>query len=354
MSFAHDAGLFVHQIDLASDRALLVAMNEADYRAASFLDNRLLQPQPGAAGSAPTQRPMQWAGWNDLAAQTAGAASAAEIRSDAQFIFHIGHVGSTLIARLLGDAADTLALREPQILRQFAELKGLRGLPHSPWPPEVFDRRLNLARQWLSRTFRPDQRALIKATSFASEIAPDLLSGGRKAVFLMLSPQRYLQTILAGENSRAELAVLSGPRLERLHRRLKSAPFRLWELDEAQRAALSWACEMTALECAGGENVQWIDFDAFLARPAEMFAEIAAFLNIALPPQQAEALVAGPIMQQYSKAPEHGYSPQLREEVLAGAAADYRQEIRTALDWLDGAARDHTAIARALTRAGKG
>ncbi|MFU7528263.1 hypothetical protein [Qipengyuania sp. ASV99] len=353
MSFALDAGLFVHQIDLASDRALLVAMSEADYRAASFLDNRLLQPQPGTAGAQPIQRPMQWAGWSDLAAQTA-AAPAGETRNDAQFIFHIGHVGSTLIARLLGEASDTLALREPQILRQFAELKGQRGLPHSPWSPEDFDRRLNLARQWLARTFRPDQRALIKATSFASEIAPDLLAGRHKAVFLMLSPERYLQTILAGENSRAELAVLSGPRLERLHRRLDSAPFKLWELGEAQRAALSWACEMTALESAASDNVRWVDFDAFLAQPAEMLAEIAAFLNIAMPAQQAQALVAGPIMQQYSKAPEHGYSPQLREEVLAGAAADYRQEIHAALEWLDAAARDHAAIERALTRAKKG
>lgn len=77
-------------------------------------------------------------------------------------------MGSTLVSRLIGEAEGALALREPQLLRQFAELKGLRGEPHSPWPPELFPARLETAAQWLSGGFRPGQRAVVKATSFAS------------------------------------------------------------------------------------------------------------------------------------------------------------------------------------------
>ncbi len=345
MNFASDASLFVFQIDVATDRLLLMQVSEAELHAASFLDQRLLQGEPLTAQTTPAQRPMQWGDWNVIAPQTGNA------RDDARFIFHIGHVGSTLIARLLGEAPDTLALREPQLLRQFAELKTLEGQAHSPWPPGRIAERLPYARRWLSRTFRPDQRALIKATSFVSEIAPALLEGQRRAVFLTLSPERYLQTILAGENSRQELGALSGSRLQRLNARLGEAAFNLWELDEAQRAALGWACEMTALNAAGDDKVVWVDFDTFLAAPAQKLADIAAHLEIDLSAQAAHALTAGPIMQQYSKAPEHGYSPQLREDVLAAAARDRGADICAALAWLERAAADHPAIAHALARA---
>ena len=334
MTFAHDAGLFPHQIDIAADRVLLVSLSEQDYRDASFLDARLLE----------RQRPMQWAAWRELEALSV------DLPPDAAWIFHIGHVGSTLVSRLLGEADGTLALREPQLLRQFAELKALRDEPHSPWPPELFAARLSTAARWLSRSFRPGQRAVVKATSFASELAPELLAGGNPALFLYLKPERYIQTILAGENSRHELGVLSGPRLQRLHAAIGEAPYRLWQLDEAKRAALSWACEMATLAAAPHRSVEWLDFDRFMADPATALHEAAEHLAIELTGDRAAALAAGPIMTQYSKAPEHGYSRELRESVLADAARQSAPEIADALRWLDRAATEFAPIARALER----
>ncbi|MGB3473084.1 MAG: hypothetical protein WBA51_19895, partial [Erythrobacter sp.] len=66
MSFASDASLFVYQIDAANDRLLLTRLSEADFRDASFLDQRLLQAQPGQQ-----QRAMQWGDWSVIAPQTA-------------------------------------------------------------------------------------------------------------------------------------------------------------------------------------------------------------------------------------------------------------------------------------------
>ena len=109
MSFASDPSLFPFQLDIAGDRLLMMRVSEDEFKAASFLDQRLTQSETGKP-----QRAMQWGDWSVIAPQGAGA------RDDARFIFHIGHVGSTLIARLLGEASDTLALREPQLLRQFA------------------------------------------------------------------------------------------------------------------------------------------------------------------------------------------------------------------------------------------
>lgn len=351
MTFASDPSLFVHQMDVNSDQLMLMKVEEEELRAASFLDQRLLEAKPGEQ-----PRAWQWGEFAHIAPQTE--TPEAPARDDARFIFHIGHVGSTLIARLLGEAPDTLALREPQILRQFAELRVVEGLPHSPWAPGQVAERLPLARKWLSRTFRDRQRALIKATSFVSDIAPDLIEDSRKAVFLTLRPERYLQTILAGDASRQELAFLSGTRLQRLNRRIEGEPIKLWDLDEAKRAAMAWACEMTALNAAtraareegARENVLWQDFDAFLAEPGDSLAAIARHLEVGISEEQAHRWVQGPIMTRYSKAPEQGYSPQLREEVLERAGRERENEIRSALRWLDAMGREHPAIAAALAR----
>ena len=334
MQFTDDAGLFAFQLDLLQDRVLLVETDEATLEAASFLDQRLIATPPAP--------PMRWEPYATLDGASRG------WRDDAGFIFHIGHVGSTLLSRLLGTAEDTLALREPLILRQLAELGQMRGKPESPLPWDAFDGRLASALRWLSRTFRPGQRALVKATSFASAIAPDIVTGDRRVIFLTLSPERYIQTILAGKNSRVELASMAASRLTRLHERMDGAPYRLWELGEAQRAALAWACEMSALEAADGPGVLWLDFDRFLADPAVQLSEAARHLCIDLP--DAGALVAGPHMTRYSKAPEHAYSPQLREDVLAHARVARGEEIAAALTWLENEAAEHRVLAKTLER----
>ena len=137
-------------------------MSEEDYRAASFLDQRLLGPQSET----------REIGWAELAA-----AFTAEARRDAQFIFHIGHVGSTLISRLSGELDGVFALREPLLLRSFAEMK-----------PDVAEARIPTLQALLSRTFDPGQRALVKATSFTSEIADRVVPAGSRALVPLRRP----------------------------------------------------------------------------------------------------------------------------------------------------------------------
>jgi hypothetical protein len=340
-AFAHhfrgSPALYPFMLDAEGDRVLLATMSEADFRQASFLDQRVL-------GS----RPSRWISWPDLVRVADG------LPASCEFIFHIGHVGSTLVSRLLGELPSVFALREPLLLRTFADLHRLRDSADSPWPPEVWCERLAVALGWLSRSFRPEQRAMIKATSFVSEIAAPLLGDRRRALFLYARPETYLETILAGEASRQELAVLSGARLERVHARLGAEPWRLPQLSEGERAALAWACEMTALEAAAsasGDRILWLDFDAFLASPAAQLVRIAAHFGHPLGDDDAERLIAGPILHSYSKAPEHGYSPELRRQVLAQARSDHATELRRGRAWFEAAARDWPAIARAVARA---
>jgi len=306
--------------DAASDGLAFLRMTEADYKAASFLDQRMLGP-----GSEIRNAPWP--------------ATPADARRDAQYIFHIGNVGSTLVSRLLGELESVFALREPLLLRAFAE---------SPPGPERFDTLTAL----LSRTFRTGQRANIKATSFTSEIADRLVPPGSRALFLYATPRHYLENILAGENSWQTLQALSPIRLARLQGRCPGLGADLATMHDGLKAALGWACEMTSLEAAASRlpagTVLWMDFDLFLTDPVAHFtrhfgheADAAA----------ARAICAGPLMGRYSKALEHEYSPALRREILADARRRHAGPIRDALNWLGGLESRYPAAALAIRRA---
>lgn len=327
---------FPHMLDPGSGRVLLVEKSEADYRDASFLDDRALRQDV-------PRHVVEW--------QALQAATAPPVRADAHYIFHLGHVGSTLISRLLGELPGLLALREPLLLRTFAEMLEQRGAAETFWDPRSIPARIATLNALLSRSFRPDQRALVKATSFTSEIAPDIIAAGARTLLLYTRPERYIAGILAGENSRQEIALGAPGRLRRLHRRIGGPRWNLWEMGEGEIVAMSWACEMTSLARAAASlpagAVKWLDFDAFLRAPAATLRDLAGFFGQPLDAAGADALARHPLMGRYSKAVEYEYSPALREEVLAQARREHGDALARAAAWLDAAGRDAPAIASA-------
>ena len=334
--FSQDARLLTHLVDLPSDQVLLSHLSEDDYRKASFLDQRIFTPQ--------LQR--QLVPWDAL--------SEVQLRSapSPHYIFHIGHVGSTLISRLLGEINSVLALREPQILRNICEVWKTIDEPHSFWPPESFSIRLQQAIGWLSRGFRTDQRVMIKASSFVSEIATQLLTPQSKALFLFVPLQRYIPTILAGEASMQETLVMAGARLQRLNNILGGQPINLWDLPPVHRVALSWLSEMATLlkaqKARSESSILWMNFDDFLAEPGEQLQNLATHFDLLLSSDQATQLVSGPIMSSYSKAPEHDYSANLREDLLAEASQNHAAPIRSAMLWIEQLANQHPLVQEIL------
>jgi len=64
----------------------------------------------------------------------------------------------------------------------------------------------------MSRTFAGHEFACVKATSFVSEIAAELVPAGEWVLFMFTSPRNYIASILAGENSVKELHALAPSR----------------------------------------------------------------------------------------------------------------------------------------------
>jgi hypothetical protein len=323
---ARDASWLVQALDPTQGVARLIAMDRDSYRAASFLDDRMLQ-------SAVDAQIVSW----ELIEEAAGE----EMRSDARWIFHIGHVGSTLVSRLLGELPEVLALREPRTLRDLALT-----------PPDIRARYIRPVPGLMSRTFDEAETACVKATSFASEIAPDLVPAGERALFMYASPRNYVASILAGENSVKELHVLATSRSQRMADRLRG----LGEGQEsdAHRAAAAWACEMTSLEQAADRmedrHIEWVNFDRMLGDVPDAIMRAADHFGFATDADMVGRIADGPLMRRYSKATEYDYSPALRRELIADAERQHARDIADALAMLERAAQGSPLLARALNR----
>jgi hypothetical protein len=328
VDIAKDATWLAQALDPSAGVARMVAMDRDSYRAASFLDDRMLQAPVDA----------QLVAWPEVEAAMGG-----EQRRDARWIFHIGHVGSTLLSRLLGEIEGVLAVREPRLLRDMALV-----------PAQVREQYIDCVPKLMSRTFVDDEFACVKATSFVSEIAPQLVPAGERALFMTASPRNYIASILAGENSVRELHSLAPVRTARLRQRGADFPA---AGNDAALAAIAWACETIALESAAeamaDRRIGWADFDAMLTDMPAALARVAEDFGFAAEPGRIREIAEGPLMGRYSKGPEHAYSAALRGELIAEATAAHGREIDDALAMLGRAAEKSPLLARALGRAGE-
>lgn len=331
--------VFPQAIDPINDSVRFLWLSQAAFQQASFLDDRILGPQV-------RHETVHFSA-------VEAAIAAADLVERCGFIFHLGHVGSTLVSRLLGAHPDILSVREPGALRSLAQLHAELATPESLWSPAEFDRRLSaLLRLW-SRTYAPGQLAVIKATSVVAEMAAGLLArpSTPRALFITAVPEVYLTTLLGGESTHLEVRGYAPMRLRRLHRRLGRSPWRLYDLSPGETVAMGWACEMTALaaaEAASPGQAMWLDFDRFLAWPEPPL--LAAFAHLGRPATeaQARAILSGPDMGRYSKAPEHSFDAGVRRASLQESRQLFSGEIAKGLAWLDRAAADVPQIAQAI------
>lgn len=320
---------FPQAFDKTRQWVRMMRFDEPDYRAAPFLDLRGIR-QGMPFGIVP---------FSLLAEQTPS-----DARRDAHWIFHISHVGSTLVSRLLGELDGVLAYREPLLLRDLAAMPGDEAAACIP-----------VLRALLSRAFRTDQRAIVKATSYVSEFADALVgpaSDGGKAVMIGMAPERFIAARLVGP--RDELRGGAAKRLARLVRRIPALDQTDATVDDARLAALGWAAECMALEAAasaiGPERVVWLDFDSFLADPLAGITTLAAHFDLAARPAALKSIVEGPLMTRYSKNSSRAFDRTERERGIEEHLVGARGEIGAAMRWLETTATGAPLLAAALNR----
>jgi len=328
-----------HRLDPARALILQIRLDAATYRAASFLDDRVLGPATRGV-------------WLPLE-RLAGAAAPLHGLHPLHFIFHTGHVGSTLLSRMLDATGAVLSLREPLPLRTLAELHDALAPASAPTPDaQRFDALLRLFLRLWRRGYPATGAVVLKATSSAARLGPVLLDAqtDARAVYLNLRAEPWLATLLAGA-SQTDLRGHAPGRLRRLAAWLDTPLPSCDEASPGELAALGWLAEtLTRHELLQRHprRVLAIDFDALLADLARgMHAVLGHF---GLPDGEAalERVCSAEVLGRYSKAPDLPYDARLREEVLRASRRDNAAELARGMRLLASLARSEPAVARVL------
>jgi hypothetical protein len=335
--------VYPQKIDLIRDLVLLIGFDADAYRAASFLDDRVLTPT--------TQ-----GGWVPLPRVADLAGSSTTLRP-LHFIFHTGHVGSTLVSRLLDETGEVLSLREPLPLRTLAETHDSLGRPESLLGEAQFEALLAMCVRLWRRGYGTTRAVVLKATSSCGRVAVPILARNEstRAIYMNLRAEPYLATLLAGQNSVFDLRGHGPERIRRLQSRLASPLAPLHMLSPGELTAMSWLAErvsqLNAVTCTDGRVIA-VDFDAFLADIEGGMATVLGHFGLSPDPRFLARVGRSPILARYSKAPEFAYTPEVRAQVLRESRRDHRDEIARGMDWLAQKARADPVAAEALRETG--
>ena len=334
---------YPQKLDLVRAAVLLIRLEASDYRAASFLDDRILSPT--------TQGAWLPVGQVDAASQHVAGAR------PVLFLFHTGHVGSTLVSRLLDETGRFFSLREPLPLRTLAEAHDILGASDSLLSDATFDRTLATFMRLWSRGYDETTATVVKATSSAGRIAVPILgrNPASRALYLNLRPEPYLATLLAGQNSPLDLRGHGQERIRRLRSRLATPPAALYTMSIGELAAMSWLVETWSQHDATehfDERVMAVDFEAFLADVPASMARILLHFGMEVDAPYLAKLGRSPVLTRYSKAPEYTYTPEVRAQALRDSRRDNREEIRRGMQWLERVAAAESAVGAIVASTG--
>jgi hypothetical protein len=340
-SLAGSPDIYLQKVDLARDAALLVQLSEGGYRAASFLDDRILTPDIKG-------------GWASIAS-VRDAAQAIGAQKPLHFIFHTGHVGSTLLSRLLEESGCVLSLREPLPLRTLADAHDVLHQPESLLSARDFDGLEQVLLKVWSRGYPGTHTVVLKATSSACRIATHLLErhDSARAVYLNLAAEPYLATLLAGKNSGIDLRGHGPVRIRQLQARVATPMSPLHALSIGELAAMSWLAETWNQHDAVvrlGARVLALDFDELLGEIERGVGRVAAHFQLPTESRWLADIARSPVLTRYSKSPDFEYSPQVRRELLRQSRQNNAAQIAAGLRWLETLAGAQPAVAAVLNR----
>ncbi len=313
-----DPAWLLHQLDLASERALLVRLDAQTIAKAAFLDQRVLDV--GTPGF-----------WVPLSLMLRATPSSASVP---RAIFHVGHCGSTLVSRLLDALIDGQVLREPMTLRALAMFKATeeKNLAAS----ESFRRLARCVWQWYGN--RGDQGAtacnIVKATSATSGIASDYLQlPGSKAMALTVGLETYLATVLKGD--RRDIRGFADQRARELDSLVGAGAIDGQAMNDPRLATIAWFVANVHFERGRAQGLEIIDFDQVLQQPVEQLQRINDLLDIRASAKAIGDLQSHEVWTRYSKQTDTRYDRNDRAHDLALSKRRFGAEIRDGLQFYE-------------------
>lgn len=321
----------VHQVRIDGN-AEIIEMTSESYRASSFLDNRIKLPKD------PVGHTVRFEDLFPLFGNASGLATG--------YIFHISHVGSTLLARLVGEAPGVLSLREPMLLRWLAEIRRDVRQPESRFEWNGYVARLNTAVGLLGRPMPSEPKVIVKATSFASNLAEDILGlqPNARATAVYCGFETFAANVLNGKGGWQDMLAQAPHRMVRLHRVLGRQPWNLASMSSGEVVALNWLAEVFTLGRADARRpgqMTWLNFDRFLEDVESAVPAFLANFGIAADAAVLDRIHAGGVLKSYSKNPGVPYTAEDRQKVLRAVGESQAAEIAKGKTWLARAMSEH-------------
>ena len=325
-----------HDYDLENSSFTLLKIDEPLYRNASFLDQRV-EPQSLAGFRYDLEQLEPLFPENGMTQQ------------QTNFIFHIGHCGSTLLSRALASSPEVLPVREPLNLRHLAgdlrnsEITGA-GLPHSACLSF-----LDITLRALGRNFHPGQTPIIKATSTCNNLIIPILERHEtaRAILMFVTLESYLAGMLGKQTPALDLQGHALSRMSDWARIKNSRPLKTSGMAENKLAVLAWLTSMrylTEAEARLENQATLLDFEVFLQQSDIELTRAARYFAVGEETQKI--LTAWPkVSSGYSKKPDHPYSARNRRITLQRGRLMRSDEIRQGMQWAEELIKETPALA---------
>lgn len=300
------------------DRSLFVRMDREAYFGSIFLDGRIKPASPDAIrfDTAPL---AQW-------------------RRDSGFrierknwIFHIAHCGSTLLARALDRIGANLVLREPITLRQLGVWRA--SLDESELP--AWDAKLELAVAQLGKRYRPQAPVIVKANVPVNFILPQLmaLDPGAPAILLYYPLRQYLLAILRTDAHRQWVMRVT----DEMSYALSPMVGDIAGLDAVERASALWLAQLRAFDavletfpCARS-----LSAETLFAAPRAVVSAAAGLFNVPLSDFELDAIIGSSLFTTDAKDPDQPFDRRARKMQALGLAWKMDRELARAREWVE-------------------
>lgn len=313
-------------IQLPQQKALWVRVPAPVVKRASFLDQRVL---PDAAAKLRT--PLSWL---QQAPQTS---------TPLRWIFHCGHVGSTLLSRLL-DTPNARVLREPQILRSLASSRREAGFAWSPWSVDEWWQQWAAPSLSLLARHRSDEHGvLIKATSATAHLMPDILQrrSQDQALALAMPLDLYLAAMHISPAAMQDIQGFAPARIQQLRQWLQRPPAGLSALQQDQLIAISWLVTlwpMAQAVAACPQRCQWISFADLMEHPQDTAAHCSDALH------WCGSVDPEGLMNHYAKDPSRRFDSQARWRQLDALRLQLKPKAEALSAWLCELVKEHAEL----------
>lgn len=249
------------------------------------------------------------------------------------FLFHTGHVGSTLISKLIGTDVGILSLREPLPLRFLTEASSNLLQPNSEITKGEYEKLFAIVLKLMARPYKNRKRVFVKCSSGVTEISQKLISEpNTKSLFIYDDLDNFIANMFSPQGGLQDLAARKKSVINRFNSIQKATKFSAHELNEGESAGLLWATEILTGELShviSDKSFATLNFSKFLENKSSGLSDINQALKLGWSSADIEAKSKSVIFNRYSKSldMEQLYD---RNEILRQRKDKYRGRIEEA------------------------